>query len=98
MKRVINLSEEAALQGLKGTVSVKLFWWSATNGKYLDVKDLNVAALVEDAQGEGVKGLVFTDFEPAKNPTFNEGEVTASFSNANNNTISPASENRGVRM
>ena len=98
MKRVINLSEEAALQGLKGTVSVKLFWWSATNGKYLDVKDLNVAALVEDAQGEGVKGLVFTDFEPAKNPTFNEGEVSASFSNANNNTISPASENRGVRM
>ena len=98
MKRVINLSEEAALQGLKGTVSVKLFWWSATNGKYLDVKDLNVAALVEDAQGEGVKGLVFTDFEPAKNPTFTEGEVTASFSNANNNTISPASENRGVRM
>ncbi len=98
MKRVVNLSEEAALQGLKGTVSVKLFWWSATNGKYLDVKDLNVAALVEDAQGEGVKGLVFTDFEPAKNPTFTEGEVTASFSNANNNTISPATENRGVRM
>ena len=98
MKRIINLSEEAALQGLKGTVSVKLFWWSVTNGKYLDVKDLNVAALVEDAQGEGVKGLVFTDFEPAKNPTFTEGEVTASFSNANNNTISPASENRGVRM
>lgn len=98
MKRVVNLSEEAALQGLKGTVSVKLFWWSATNGKYLDVKDLNVAALVEDAQGEGLKGLVFTDFEPAKNPTFNEGEVSASFSNANNNTISPASENRGVRM
>ncbi len=98
MKRIINLSEEAALQGLKGTVSVKLFWWSVTNGKYLDVKDLNVAALVEDAEGEGVKGLVFTDFEASKNPTFTEGEVTASFSNANNNTISPASENRGVRM
>ena len=98
MKRVVNLSEETALQGLKGTVSVKLFWWSATNGKYLDVKDLNVAALVEDAEGEGVKGLVFTDFESAKNPTFTEGEVTASFSNANNNTISPATESRGVRM
>ena len=98
MKRVVNLSEETALQGLKGTVSVKLFWWSATNGKYLDVKDLNVAALVEDAQGEGVKGLVFTEFEASKNPTFTEGEVTASFSNANNNTISPATENRGVRM
>ena len=98
MKRVVNLSEEAALQGLKGTVSVKLFWWSETNGKYLDIKDLNVAALVEDAQGEGVKGLVFTDFEASKNPTFTEGEVTASFSNANNNTISPATENRGVRM
>ncbi len=98
MKRVVNLSEEAALQGLKGTVSIKLFWWSATDGKYLDIKDLNVAALVEDAEGEGVKGLVFTDFEASKNPTFTEGEVTASFSNANNNTISPATENRGVRM
>lgn len=98
MKRVVNLSEETALQGLKGTVSIKLFWWSATNGKYLDVKDLNVAALVEDAQGEGVKGLVFTVFEASKNPTFTEGDVTASFSNANNNDISPASENRGVRM
>lgn len=97
MKRVVNLSEEAALQGLKGTVSVKLFWWSETDGKYLDIKDLNVAALVEDAQGEGVKGLVFTDFEPAKNPSFTEGEVTAVWSNSANN-VAPASENRGIRV
>lgn len=97
MKRVINLSEEAALQGLKGTVSVKLFWWSATNGKYLDVKDLNVAALVEDAQGEGVKGLVFTDFVASAHPSFTEGEVTAVWSNSANN-VAPASENRGIRV
>lgn len=97
MKRIINLSEEAALQGLKGTVSVKLFWWSATNGKYLDIKELNVAALVEDAEGEGVKGLVFTDFEPAAHPSFTEGEVTAVWSNSANN-VAPASENRGIRV
>jgi len=97
MKRVINLSEEAALQGLTGTITVKMFWWSATNGKYLDVKDLNVAALVEDAQGEGVKGLVFTDFEASAHPSFTDGEVTAVWSNSANN-VTPASENRGIRV
>ena len=97
MKRIINLSEETALQGLKGTVSVKLFWWSANNGKYLDVKDLNVAALVEDAQGEGVKGLVFTDFEAAAHPSFTEGEVTAVWSNSANN-VAPATQDRGIRV
>ncbi len=97
MKRIINLSEETALQGLKGTVSVKLFWWSATNGKYLDIKDLNVAALVEDAEGEGVKGLVFTDFEASAHPSFTEGEVTAVWSNTANN-VAPATENRGIRV
>ena len=74
-----------------------MFWWSATNGKYLDVKDLNVAALVEDAEGEGVKGLVFTDFEASAHPSFTEGEVTAVWSNSTNN-VTPASENRGIRV
>lgn len=97
MKRIINLSEEAALQGLKGTVSIKLFWWSATNGKYLDVKDLNVAALVEDAEGEGVKGLVFTDFEASAHPSFTEGEVTAVWSNTANN-VAPDAQGRGIRV
>ena len=94
----VNTAEVAALQNLQGKIYLRFYWNIASTAAYAALKDFKIRALVEPVSGEGVKGLVFTDFEPAKNPTFTEGEVTASFSNSNNNTISPASENRGVRM
>lgn len=94
----VNTAEVAALQNLQGKIYLRFYWNIASTAAYAALKDFKIRALVEPVSGEGVKGLVFTDFEASKNPTFTEGEVTASFSNANNNTISPASENRGVRM
>ncbi len=94
----VNTAEVAALQNLQGKIYLRFYWNIASKAAYAALKDFKIRALVEPVSGEGVKGLVFTDFEPAKNPTFTEGEVTASFSNANNNIISPATESRGVRM
>lgn len=94
----VNTAEVAALQNLQGKIYLRFYWNIASSAAYAALKDFKIRALIEPVPGEGVKGLVFTDFEPAKNPTFTEGDVTASFSNANNNDISPASENRGVRM
>ena len=96
MKRTIDLSGNAALKDLEGTITVKMFIYGNT-GKYIIVKDLYVEVAVEKKAGEGVEGLVFTDFTPAPQPVFTEGEVTATWSNISNN-VGPQTENRGIRM
>ncbi len=98
MKRSIDLSENADLQDLTGTVSVKMFIYGGSGtGNYINLKDLNVAAQVEDVEGEGVSGLVFTDFTASAHPSFTEGDVTAVWSNSAND-VKPATENRGIRV
>ena len=96
MKRSIDLSENAALQDLSGTITVKMFIYG-NSGKYIIVKDLYVEAAVEEKAGEGVKGLSFESFEASAHPVFTEGEVTVTWSNSANN-VAPASENRGIRV
>ncbi len=93
----VNTAEVAALQNLHGKIYLRFYWNIASTAAYAALKDFKIRALVEPVPGEGVKGLVFTDFEASKNPTFTEGEVTAVWSNSANN-VAPASENRGIRV
>ena len=93
----VNTSEVAALQNMTGKVYLRFYWNIASTAAYAALKDFKIRALVESVPGEGVTGLVFTDFEAAAHPSFTEGEVTAVWSNSANN-VAPASENRGIRV
>ena len=93
----VNTAEEAALQNLQGKIYLRFYWNIASTAAYAALKDFKIRALVEPVPGEGVKGLVFTEFEAAAHPSFTEGEVTAVWSNSANN-VAPASENRGIRV
>ncbi len=93
----VNTSEVAALQNMTGKIYLRFYWNIASTAAYAALKDFKIRALVESVPGEGVKGLVFTDFEAAAHPSFTEGEVTAVWSNSANN-VAPASENRGIRV
>ena len=93
----VNTAEVAALQNLQGKIYLRFYWNIASTAAYAALKDFKIRALVEPVSGEGVKGLVFTDFVASKNPSFTEGEVTAVWSNSANN-VAPASENRGIRV
>ena len=98
MKRVIDLSENAELQDLTGKITVKMFIYG-NQGKYIIVKDLSVAAAVENNPGEGINTLSFVDFTPAKEPEFTNGEVTATWKmTENGGNIGPQTDNRGIRV
>ena len=98
MKRVIDLSENAALQDLTGKVTVKMFIYG-NQGKYIIVKDLSVAAAVETSLGEGINTLSFADFTPAKEPEFTNGEVTATWKMTNSGgNVGPQADSKGIRM
>ena len=93
----VNTAEVAALQNLQGKIYLRFYWNIASSAAYAALKDFKIRALVEPVSGEGVKGLVFTDFVASAHPSFTEGEVTAVWSNSANN-VAPASENRGIRV
>ena len=48
MKRNVDLSQDAALQNMTGTITVKMFIWNTNNTQYIIVKDLYVNAVVEE--------------------------------------------------
>lgn len=48
MKRNVDLSQDAALQNMTGTITVKMFIWNTGSTKYIIVKDLYVNAVVEE--------------------------------------------------
>lgn len=93
----VNTSEIAALQNLKGKIYFRFYWNIASTAANAALKDFNISAVLNPVEGEGVKGLVFTDFTPAAHPVFTEGEVTVTWSNSSNN-VGPQTENRGIRM
>ncbi|MBQ7996738.1 MAG: hypothetical protein IJ249_03630 [Paludibacteraceae bacterium] len=93
----VNTAEVAALQNLQGKIYLRFYWNIESSAAYAALKDFKIRALIEPVPGEGVKGLVFTDFEASKNPTFTEGEVTAVWSNTANN-VAPDAQSRGIRV
>lgn len=113
MKRVIDLSENAALQDLTGKVTVKMFVYG-NSGKYIIVKDLNVSAAVEANPGEGENSFTFVRYDEGttkyvfnhdggldqeKKPTFTDGEVTVYFERADGNKVKTHENNSGsVKM
>lgn len=48
MKRNVDLSQDAALQNMSGTITVKIFVWNTSSTQYIIVKDLYVNAVVEE--------------------------------------------------
>ena len=46
MKRSISLSQDADLQNLTGTITVKMYFWNTGSPQYVAIKDLNVKAIV----------------------------------------------------
>ena len=93
----VNTAEVAALQNLHGKIYLRFYWNIASTAAYAALKDFKIRALVEPVPGEGVKGLVFTDFEASAHPSFTEGDVTAVWSNTANN-VAPDAQSRGIRV
>jgi len=49
MKRRFDLSEEAALQNINGTITFKMFVWNTVSTKYVNIKDFTIEATVKQA-------------------------------------------------
>ena len=93
----VDTREVSALQNLKGKIYLRFYWNIASTAANAALKDFKIRALIETSPGEGINTLSFVEFTPAAHPEFTNGDVTAVFSNSANN-VSPASNDRGIRM